>query len=250
MKFLATLIILVLPSLSRGQQARGTIQFPASDSLMVTADEYLGSLAPSYIILLHGEQSSRGEFSRIAPRLVKFHYHCLAVDLRTGKKYGYVKNKTAETAREEPGLINPADAEKDILGAIRYAWEKSEKPVILMGNASSASLALLIACKDPRVQAVIALSPGEYFKPFIVVRDSIQDLHKPVFAAGSTLETGYLKTLFEKMEAASRTIFTPETLVDYRGTEMLTKSHPVQDEYWLSLIFFFNTLRKNKNELP
>jgi alpha-beta hydrolase superfamily lysophospholipase len=79
--------------------AQEKINFTASDHLKISADLYLKDQTLPFIILCHQANSSRGEYFEIASRLQKLGYNCLAIDLRAGESMNYVKNETAERAK-------------------------------------------------------------------------------------------------------------------------------------------------------
>jgi len=226
--------------------AQKKITFPAVDSLRVTADFYKGDSAAPFLLLFHEEGSSRGEFREIAPRLVKMGYNCLAVDLRKGRESNYVSNETARRAAALSPPPKAYDCLKDIRGAVRYASGISGKPVVLLGSSFSASLCLLDAAKDSMVSAVAAFSPGEFFRPFLTVRDSLQAITVPVFIAGSKQEYPYLTELSSKIPPAHVTIFVPTRHNGKHGTSSLLSSDPASGDYWLSLLMFFRNIRNRK----
>ena len=84
------------------------------------------------------------------------------------------------------------DARTDIQAAIRYAGEFNTKPVVLFGSSYSASLSLVEASKNPRVRAVVAFSPGEFFLPGLVVKEALQGFDKRVFIATTLAEYSYV----------------------------------------------------------
>ena len=97
-------------------------------------------------------------------------YNCLAVDLRSGYAYGFVDNETALRAKQKGFNTSLISSAKDIDAAIDYAVRLSGQPVILLGSSSSASLCLIEGAGNPNVKAIMALSPGEFFKPGIEIR--------------------------------------------------------------------------------
>ena len=109
-----------------------------------------------YILLFHQQQSSRGEYYTIARKLCKMDYNCLAVDIRNGGSDNSVSNETVKRCRENRCSRGVTDVEKDILSAVKYAFEKSKKPVILFGSGANGSLCLKIARENDNVRAVIA----------------------------------------------------------------------------------------------
>jgi hypothetical protein len=219
------------------------VNFFTSDSIKLTADLYKSGVSNSWILFFHQEDASRGEFEEIAPKIERqLGYNCLAVDLRYGNKYEYVKNETREYLKSKGIDAEPYDARKDIQAAIRYAFSKSNKPVILFGSSFSASLCLLEGKKNPKVKAVIAFSPGEFFGPRISVRDSISGYDKMVFLASSVDENKYLTELARLIPAVSKTIFTPASGKGLHGAKSLNKICSASNEYWLALSLFFREL--------
>ncbi len=221
-----------------------TIQFPAADNIILNADYYKLSDSSPFVILLHEEESSRGEFEEIAPRIKKLGYNCLAMDLRYGNKYGYVKNETSAQLKSLGIASKPYDARKDIEAAINYAFSVSHKPVILFGSSFSASLCLLAGEKNPKVKAVIGFSPGEFFGPGISIKDSLAGYNKPVFLASSTDESKYLNELVKSIPSVSRTVFSPASGKGLHGAKSLNKACSSSNEYWLALSLFFRELQE------
>ena len=81
-RFLSSVLILVLVLGSTTRMhAQTELTFPSMDSLVLTADHYFISDTLPYLILLHEQGSSRGEFGSLALRFQKMNYNCLAVDI-------------------------------------------------------------------------------------------------------------------------------------------------------------------------
>ena len=219
-----------------------TVTFHSADSLLITADAYTIDAENPYVLLFHEQGSSRGEFKDIARRLCKMDYNCLAVDVRNGGTRGFVSNETARRCREERYPAEREDVEKDINAAVRYAFHESERPVVLFGSGSNASLCLKLATESELVRAVVALSPGEYFLPGISIQDTITDLRKPVFITSSLSEYPYMEQLVTGMDPAYVTIFKPELGEGNRGSGSLTSENEHNSEYWLALLLFFKDL--------
>lgn len=225
-------------------KAQDKIIFPATDSLQVTADLYPGNADESYILLFHDEDASRGEYRNIAPRLVRIGYNCLAVDLRQGKESHYVSNETARRADSLHLYPKKSDCLKDIVGAIRFAVQKSHRPVVLFGSSFSASLCLLAAKNNPDVKAVVAFSPGEFFKPQISVRDFLQGYDKLTLVAGAKFEYPYLVKISENIPDDKKTIFVPSQAEGEHGVIALSETSQASNGYWLSLLMFFRNIKK------
>jgi dienelactone hydrolase len=224
--------------------AQKTITFPSKDGLIVTADLYEANPGNPYLLLFHQARYSRGEYKETAERFVKLGYNCLAVDLRSGNEVNFVKNKTAEAAKVKGLPTNYINAKPDMLAAIEYAANKSRKEVVVLGSSYSASLALLLAKENPQIRALVLFSPGEYFDKPNLIRDTIAGLGIPVFAASSADEYPYLKELFTKVNPVNVTLFKPSKGKGVHGSSSLWKKNPGSEEYWLSLLLFFDQIKE------
>ncbi|MFO7669438.1 MAG: hypothetical protein R6W31_07250 [Bacteroidales bacterium] len=221
---------------------KNSVTFPSSDSLLITADEYIIEPDHPYILLFHQQQSSRGEFNTIARKLCKMDYNCLAVDLRNGGNNNNVSNETVKRCKESRCASGATAVEGDILSAISFAYEKSRQPVILFGSGANGSLCLKIAAENDNVRAVIALSPGEYFLPEINIRDTISDLRKPTFVTSSLSDSSYVTEIVSRVSEEYVQVFKPQMGEGERGTLSLGIETKNSSEYWLALLLFFKEL--------
>lgn len=219
------------------------VSFPAEDGLKVTADLYLKDYQLPFILLFHQGESSRGEYNEIAARLLKLEFNCLAVDLRAGDKMNYVTNETAARAKQEKIPNSYLDAKKDIEAAIKYVKKYNSKAVILFGSSYSASLSLVIANKNDRIKAVVAFSPGEFFRPEIIVKDAISGLKKPVFVSTSDIEFEYISEMLSGIPDKNKHIYRPPKGKGKHGAKTLWNSSESSDECWLELMLFFKRIR-------
>jgi hypothetical protein len=219
-----------------------TVTFYSADSLLITADEYIVSEDLPYVVLFHEQGSSRGEFKTIATRVCKMDYNCLAVDIRNGGTRGFVPNETVKECREQRCQTGREDIEKDMKAAIRYAFFKSDLPVVLFGSGANASLSLKLAVESEFVKGVVALSPGEYFLPDMSIHDTISNLKKPVFITSSLSEFPYMEQLVLDVDEQYVTLFKPDLGEGGRGTASLTSKNEHNSEYWLALLLFFKDL--------
>jgi len=226
-----------------GASAQKTITFNSKDSLTVTADLYQAGTNSPYMVLFHQANYSRGEYKESAPKLNKLGYNCLAVDLRSGNEVNYIKNNTALLAREKNMPVESLSAIADMKAAIDYAYQKSNKPVVVFGSSYSASLCLVLAKNNPKIKAVIAFSPGEYFDTKLNVRDSIAGLNIPVFVAVSEIEVSYMKELFSKVDHRNVTIFKPKNDAGVQGSKALWENNPSHNDYWLAIMQFIEEIK-------
>lgn len=229
--------------LSSGISAQEKVGFYGPDSLYITADLYLKDYSYPFILLFHQAESSRGEYREIARKLLNLGYNCLAVDLRSGDTMNFVRNETALDAQQKHLPTRFIDALSDVKAAINYIGEKSSKPLVLFGSSYSASLCLLEAKNNPKVKAVVAFSPGEYFRPEITMRDKLEDFDKPVFVATSKLENEYVVKMMEPVPDDLKTIYTPPKSKGTHGAKALWSSNKDNDAYWLELLLFFKKIK-------
>lgn len=244
MKTLHILLVLSLLSISSfGQGMKEKVTFMAEDSLEITADRYLANQEYPYILLFHQAGSSRGEFKEIAEKFLKLRYNCLAVDLRSGDNSNYISNETAQKAGGQFSSVRLLDASLDIKAAIDYAWGLNPKEVILLGSSYSASLAILEGKNNPKVKAVIAFSPGEYFGDDLRMEEALDTLSRPLFIAATDREAPYINQMMSHIPEESYTLFYPKQ-GGVHGARALWEDNPTKDEYWLSLLLFINNLNK------
>lgn len=240
MKKLAILAVMIMLPIVADAQKR--ISLYASDSLEITADLYKFGRNTNYAVFFHQAGSSRGEFKEIAPRFLKMGYNVLAVDLRSGNESNYIQNQTAYNAIRHDLPREMIDARLDIEAAVDYALKAGHnKPVLVFGSSYSASLALEAAANDSLVSAVIAFSPGEYFRGHSV-KDSISGLSKPFFVAGTQLEEEYVRELLSLTDSNRGVVFIPEDGQGRHGASALWKSNNNSSEYWLALVMFVKSL--------
>lgn len=234
--------IIVLSCLWLITTAQNTIIFYTQDSVRITADQYLKEVEMPYIVFFHQLNSSRGEYKETAARFMNLGYNCLVVDLRTGAEMKVVPNETALYAAQHGLSQKLIDAQKDINAAIFFAYNKNKKPVILVGSTFSASLALIAAKNNPKIKAVIAFSPGEYFDPFINVKTELAAYDKPVFIAGSKAESKNIVMLSEPIATGLKTMFISKQTNGIPGAKILWKENKASSECWLELLMFFKKL--------
>ena len=241
--FAVVLSAFLLPGFISAQVIRKTeVSFIAADGLEVTANLYQSKKSNPYIILLHQEESCKGEFETVINRFVKMNFNCLAVDLRSGNDVGFEKNKTAAAARQAGISQSLKMAEQDIEAAIAYVYKISTKNISLLGSAGSATLALLTGRMNENVNAVVALSPGNYLAPENSLDNILSNYPKPVFVASTVKEYPYY-TGIEGFPGNNKILFKPSDGDGMRGTKALLKENPSRDQYWLSLLLFFKALK-------
>jgi dienelactone hydrolase len=225
--------------------AQRKVSFLTSDKLEVTADLYLYDQGAPYIILLHQENSSRGEYREIAPKLLKLGFNCLAVDLRSGKECRFVKNETAAEAQKNHLPATTLDCEKDVLAAIEYVGKTAIKNrYILFGSSFSASLAMKMANHNRKTTAVIAFSPGEYFSP-VKVKDWLKDFDKLLYVTSTKREQPFVAELIGDIPAQYLTKYQPSD-DGVHGAPALWNENPSASDDWMSLMMFVKKVKEEK----
>jgi pimeloyl-ACP methyl ester carboxylesterase len=139
------------------------------------------------------------------------------------------------------------DARTDIQAAIHYTSEYNDHPVVLFGSSYSASLSLMVANKNPRVKAVVAFSPGEFFRPVLTVSDALTGFNKKAFIAATHAEHEYLGKMLSEIPDQQKTVFTPRHSPGTSGAKALWESSADYPEYWLALLMFFKELNNSGN---
>jgi len=238
--FLSLLQVFVSVTMTSAQL---TVTFPSRDSLPLTADWYPIENDLPVILLCHQNRFSRGEYIETAVKLNKFGFNCLALDQRVGDEVNGIRNESAERAHKKGLTPSYADAEQDILAAIDFLYGKYNRKVILMGSSYSASLVLKIAVSNPKVLAVIAFSPGEYFEDKHFVSKSIAGLAKPVFVTSTREEAPGVTQLMRDVNARLQVQFIPKSK-GVHGTRVLWNENPDRNEFWVTLMSFLNRLKK------
>ena len=243
-KKIAYIIILQLGFLT-SIRAQQFVTFKSSDNLTISADFYeTEAISKKWMIMCHQEEYSRGEYKEIAQRMIKLNYNCLAIDMRLGNEVNYVPNETAGEAKRLGKSQTLISCEIDILSAIEYVLSREkDAEIVLFGSSFSASLCLKIAKERPDIRAVIAFSPGEFFSPQISIKKTISELSIPIYAGCTGSEFSYVKDLFSNVKPQKLIIFRPEKADGLHGAKTLWWESSTRNEYWLSLLFFLNSLQ-------
>lgn len=209
MKTYRILLVAISLFLVSNINSQEKITFEAKDGLTVTADVYGTNPDLRYILLFHQAGYSRGEYKETQNIFGRIGYNCIAVDLRSGKEVNFVQNETAAAAEQKGLSTTYLDTEADIIAAIDYAYEKSQNPVLIAGSSYSASLVLKVAKNNPKVIAVVAFSPGEYFGSDFSVKDHLVNYDKPVFVSATLREFQSVVEMTAGIPYDKKTLFKP-----------------------------------------
>ena len=209
----------------------------AKDSLPITADIYEVNNKKTTILLCHQAGFSRGEYKETALKLMKLGFSSIAIDQRSGKDANGIVNETALAAKKRNLSTNYLDAKQDIEAAIDYMYEMNgHQPIILVGSSYSATLALLIGNTSKKVKAIVAFSPGEYYRS-IDVKNTIKNIDKPIFVTSSKKETPKLEELVSLINPINVTHYKP-IVNGIHGSKALWSSTVGNENYWQSFSNF------------
>jgi len=238
--FITALFVLMNSSM---MAQRSDVTMFSADSLEISALDFFLHDSLPYLVLLHEQGSSKGEFIPFIERFQKMDLNCLAVDLRNGGDSRYFSNETAKNMRQGGFRNTYSDVESDILAAIDYALGKTNNELILLGAGANGSLGMKIAREHADVDGVIAMSPGEYFRPMLSIEDTISGLEKPLLITCSAMEYPYMEVLVSGVPDEYKTIFKPEQDEGRHGTSALMPDYPASAEYWLAVLLYFSELK-------
>lgn len=213
------------------------VRFSSKDGIRITADYYrIHADTVPLIILFHQAGWSRGEYIEIAPRLNQLGFNCLAVDLRSGKTVNNIDNETFLEAKKKMKETNYLAAEIDIIAALDYGLNIAGGKIFIWGSSYSASLALRTATQyQKQVLAVLAFSPGEYFrsfgKPADYISESVTDLHIAAFLTCANREKAKCEIIYNNIPSSDKVFFVPETSGNH-GSSALWNIHYDSKAYW------------------
>lgn len=224
------------------------VHFSSRDGIRITADYYrIHADTVPLIILFHQAGWSRGEYIEIAPRLNQLGFNCLAVDLRSGKTVNNIDNETFLEAKKKMKETNYLAAEPDIIAAVDYGLNIAEGKIFLWGSSYSASLVLKTATQyQDQLQAVLAFSPGEYFRSFgrpsNFISASVSELRIAAFLTCANREREKCEIIYDSIPSTSKVFFVPETSGNH-GSSALWNIHFDSKAYWKAVDSF---LKANK----
>lgn len=226
-------------------QQKEKVIIPAADGLEVSGYwQYPEQNQPlGVIVLCHQAGANHLEYEEIQSQLADKGYASLAIDQRAGGVFNNKPNETHNKALRKGLSVKYLDAIPDMEAAISCAYDKFRQPIILWGSSYSASLAMVIGCKNNEVKAIIAFSPGEYFGEKYSVRNQLNQCKKPIFVTSSRDETGAVVALVKDLKNVSH--FKP-TEEGQHGSSALWKSNPSHNEYWEALFVFLKNLSEKK----
>ncbi|MEM9029070.1 MAG: alpha/beta fold hydrolase [Pseudomonadota bacterium] len=227
-------LAIILASAGAPALAQQTTTLVASDGLKVTADVYGTDQRASgpWIVLAHQAASSRGEYRTIAPRLNRLGFNAIAIDQRSGKSFGGVANATARRAGQAGKRRSYLAARPDIVAAVAWARSQTTGKVVLWGSSYSAALAFLVA-SDPksRVDAVVAMSPGEYIRGMSIAGAAAK-LDAPVLITSPASERKRWRRILQRIPHNRKVGFAPRTGGRHGSSALIASRNTSSKAYW------------------
>ena len=201
-------ILLSAHSVSAAEPSGDLTLLVAKDKTRVYASYYRAlNNNTKLAIVFHQAESNRMEYE---PVLSLFHvagFDTLTVDQRSGGTRWGTDNITVKRIGESAEY---AEAYPDMEAALNYAIKRKYKNILLVGSSYSASLAIVLASKNPdKISAVAAFSPGEYFPDKNRVKMAAARLAVPLYVTGATNEMKRVEEVIIKTDEQDVTIYRP-----------------------------------------
>ena len=241
----AAIVVMAWSQVSLADPGFESVDFTTGGGIEARADIY-GEASPSatWVVLFHQAGWSRGEYREIAPKLVAAGYRVIAIDQRSGRGVNAVPNVTARRAAAKKLPSRYLDAYADLEAALSYVRTKlGAKRVIVWGSSYSASLVCRLAAEHAaEVSAVLAFSPGEYFKNAkgpTYVQSFAKRVSQPLFVTSSKSEREQVKPIFDASPAKQKILFTPASKGQH-GSRALWSKWPDSDVYWTAVNGFLS----------
>ncbi|MGL6038282.1 MAG: alpha/beta hydrolase family protein [Soonwooa sp.] len=237
-----------LASISQNNFNFKSVSFPSKDGkIRVYADYYdANSKNAPLILAFHQAGSSRGVYRDIAPRLVALGFNVLAVDLRSGYKFGNVLNESFAEANSKNLPTQFENSIPDIEAAYDYATKTlNAKKVIYFGSSYSASLGFYSVGTHPKdYAALVTFSPGEYFKiGNKKIADFAKEVDIPTFVSSAKNEKSHWIDIYNHIKSTKKQDFLPTNWEGYHGEVTLSSNFPDAEDYWKPLTTFLKTVK-------
>ena len=212
------------------------VTFKAADDLTIFGRRYDAAKPKAVILLFHQAESSKGEYTEIAPKLRDAGYTAIAIDQRSGGKF-YGDNETVALLGKSADFL---DTKPDLQAALNLAGNL-KLPVILWGSSYSSSLVFPLAVENPgKVKAILAFSPGEYFPDKALVKTAAAKVDVPVFvtSASDPKEVAEAKTIVAAVPGGKAEQYVPAAAA--HGSSMLIagKDSKGTEANWAAVMAF------------
>lgn len=196
------------PASQRRPNEAGGVQRPAAEDVTFLTEDQVRIGATLYrspdaaapaVVLVHQLSSARTEWaSRFLPALTRgTDFSVLAIDMR-----GH--GESSQRGQERLSWSNFSTTEwrntsKDVVAAVGFLASQSPAPrkIAVVGASIGSSAAIDAASKDPRIAALVLLSPGRAYHGFDAVTPFAGLGSQPVMAVAAEGETASVETVEE-----------------------------------------------------
>ena len=208
LKYLVTFFLFSASSAIAVEPSGDLTLLVAKDKTKVYASYYRAlNNSPKIALLFHQAGSNRMEYETALSIFHVAGFDTLTVDMRSGGTRWGVDNMTVKRIGESSEY---AEAYPDMEAALNYAIKRKYKKILLVGSSYSASLAIILASKNPdKVTAVAAFSPGEYFPDKNRVKSATANLKVPLYVTGARNETKRVEEVIIKADDIDLTYYSP-----------------------------------------
>ena len=238
-----SILLLVLTHTSFTTYAADKIEIQSTDGLTISADYYPSEKKSLGVILLcHQAGWSRGEYTKTGPWLASLGYDAIAIDQRSGRTINGIKNLVAEQAKKNKLDTNYISAKPDIEAAIQAISKRFKQKIILLGSSYSAGLAVRLAGEGhPKLKAIAAFSPGEYYENKSYLQEVLGKIKVPTFITASKKEVQQYQQLWKLIPTNVLTLSVPNSR-GHHGSRALWKSKTGYQEYRAEFQRFLKSL--------
>lgn len=217
------------------------IRFKTEDGLEIVGNYFPAEKndAPA-IIFLHMMPETKESWSDFAKKVTREGFQCLAIDLRGhGESQGGPVGSKNFSDAEHIASIN------DVISAVEFFVDKgiAVENISLVGASIGANLAIVFQSGNPRMRAIVALSPGLNYRG-VEIEHSAKDLkeEQSIFlAAGGASDEYSTETvlkIFDSIKCANK----EKMIFDDagHGTAIFNSEFSLAEEIinWLKTIYF------------
>lgn len=236
------------------QEGAKQITFKATDGNTVFADLYSApDHTSSLVLMFHQAGSNSGEYAQISPRVAKWGFDCLAVNLRNGDDMFPSGNPTAKQYKGTPTYL---EAYNDMSGALQWAESQQYQTIVAWGSSYSASLVFNLASENAgpsqKLKALVSFSPGEYFDDKNLVKSWARLVQMPVFFACTPEEMPQGRIdIYNALARNPRSLIQAiDGSVHGSSTLLPEKAPKAAPLYWKTLEAFLQPFASGVKEIP
>jgi hypothetical protein len=143
-------------------------------------------------------------------------FNCIAIDQRSGREWGGVKNETAAEAMKMGVGQEYVDAKPDLERAIAWARELGfSGKLAIWGSSYSAALSIFVGAEQKGIDPVLSSSPGDYLPPRGSIFQAAKKLTVPTLVVCPPNEERQAKQVFEPIASKEKELY-----VDPKGVHL------------------------------